>query len=390
MTVPTFFTVILLIGTAVYLAVCSPRLPGQFRVRPRRDEAPPTVSVIVPARNEEATVGRLLGDLMDQDYPRDLLEMVVVDDCSEDDSARIVREAMARDPRIRLETTAGIIIPYCHKKGAVYRGITVSTGEVIMTVDADACVPQTWVSGKARCFAPSIDLVAGDVTIEGGGLMGWIEALELIAIQTVSAGLMNIGLPVTCNGANLAYRRAAFERVGGFGDTGGFVSGDDDMLMQKIASGDPKRVIYCPGPGDAVATAAVSSFGEFINRRTRWTSKIMGYPSKSALAMLTVVFLFIAVIPVWCALALMGIAEPRPLIYALALKACGDFGICVLGVVRFRRLWLLAVFPLAEALHIPYIIMVTLRGTFGSFEWRGRHVRAVHREYEHGEQTRGQ
>jgi cellulose synthase/poly-beta-1,6-N-acetylglucosamine synthase-like glycosyltransferase len=379
----------LALGTVVYLAVCIAALPGQFHTRPLRTEEPPAVSVIVPARNEEANIGCLLDDLVRQDYPPNLLEVVVVDDCSEDGTARIVREAMARDPRIRLETTAGAPSPYLHKKGAIYRGITSSTGEIVMTVDADARIPQTWVSSRARCFAPSIDLAAGDVIVGGGGLMGWIEALELTAIQTVSAGLMNIGLPVTCNGANLAYRRSAFVRVGGFGETGGFVSGDDDMLMQKIASGDPKRVVYCPGPGDAVFTAAVASPGEFINRRTRWTSKILGYPSKSSIAMLVTVFLYLAAILVWCVLALVGVADHRPLMYALALKAGGDLGICIIGVVRFRRPWLLAVFPLAEALHIPYIIMVALRGTFGSFEWRGRQVRAVHREYEQGDQTRG-
>ena len=57
-----------------------------------------------------------------------------------------------------------------------------------------------------RYFVPGVDLVSGEVIVEGGGLLGRLEALESTGIQMMASGLMNNSFPITCNGANLAYR----------------------------------------------------------------------------------------------------------------------------------------------------------------------------------------
>jgi cellulose synthase/poly-beta-1,6-N-acetylglucosamine synthase-like glycosyltransferase len=183
---------------------------------------------------------------------------------------------------------------------------------------------------------------------------------------------MNIGFPITCNGANLAYRRSAFERVGGFRDIGDLVSGDDDLLMQKIAAADPSRVVFIMGKETAVQAKSVDTIGDFLSKRVRWTSKILRYPSRAAVALLAVFFTFFCAVPVSLAAILAGWMGVMPLALGYGLKMAGDFLITANGLVRTGRIDLVPVIPLAELLHAPYILYVAIRGCFGTFEWRGR------------------
>ncbi len=371
---------ILICGGAVYLLTCLIAFIGLLRSHMTNEGYTPSVSVIIAARNEEENIGFLLGDLLNQDYPPENLEIVVADDCSDDNTASIVKGFSAKDGRVRLAETEFSQSPYSHKKKAVHEGILSSGGEIIMTTDADCRVTNGWVRGMAKFFVPGIDLVAGNVIVKGGGVLGWLEAVESTGIQAMAAGLINARFPITCNGANLAYRRSAFERVGGFEGVGHMVSGDDDLLMQKIAHKEPSRVVFVSGRGTAVYSQAVKNPGELFSRRARWASKISGYPSRGAVILLLLFFAFFTAVPVWLLIALFGVFGFGPLAWGFGMKLAGDILLTSYGVIKIRRSELMLIFPLAEVLHIFYIIVVTLKGFFGSFEWRGRRTAAVSHE----------
>ncbi|MCD6308519.1 MAG: glycosyltransferase, partial [Candidatus Latescibacteria bacterium] len=178
-------------GAAVYLAVCVAAFIGLLRRRGERADAFPTVSVIIAARNEEHNIGAVLDDLLAQTYPADRFDITVVNDCSEDGTAAVAGEYAARSGRISLRETGNSKSPYSHKKKAVHEGIMESDGEIVMTVDADCRVPRNWIGDMVSHFRPGVDLVAGEILVEGGGLMGWLESLEFTGIQMMSAGLMN-------------------------------------------------------------------------------------------------------------------------------------------------------------------------------------------------------
>ena len=372
---------VLICGGLVYLSACIAAFSGHFRSHKKQNNYTPPVSVIIPARNEEKNIGALLEDLLNQDYPPERLEIVVVDDCSDDNTRNIVEGMIANNKRIRLSGTRNSQSPYTHKKRAVHQGILSSSGEIIMTTDADCRIPKSWVSRTVSYFVPEIDLVTGDVIVEGSGFVGWLEALEATGIHAMAAGLMNSRFPITCNGANLAYRRSAFERVNGFEGIGHMVSGDDDLLMQKIAKEKSSCVAFISGKETAVYNNAVKSPGEFFARRARWASKILRYPSAGAIALLTIFFAFFVSVPVWLVLALFGTVGFVPLVAGFVLKVSGDILLTFFGAIKRGQVRLMLIFPVAEVLHIPYIIFVTLHGVFGSFEWRGRRAAAVSPEY---------
>lgn len=379
----SFLAFILVGGGLIYAAACLAAFSG-LRREPSaaRDGYAPDVTVIIAARNEEDNIGRLLDDLLAQDYPADAMTVMAVDDCSEDGTAGIIQNYANIDPRIHPSRTLGSLSPYTHKKRAIHEGILSSDGEIILTVDADCRVTRNWIKEMVRRFTPETELVAGAVIVEGKGLLAALETLEFTGIQAMAAGLMNRGFPITCNGANLAYRRASFERVGGFQGIGNMVSGDDDLLMQKIARGDASRVIFLTGKETAVRVKASGSLRELLMKRVRWASKIKGYPSFTAISFLALFFGFFtaALAGVICAAA--GIIGFGPLALGYGLKMAGDLLLVSRGLADIGKLRLLPVFPLAELLHAPYIFGVTLQGFFGGFEWRGRRTGALSSEME--------
>lgn len=377
----TVLTFLLISGGLIYLSACLAAFSGHFKTHGVIEDYTPSVSVIIAARNEEKNIGCLLDDLINQDYTPDKLEIVVIDDCSDDNTKGVVKDFIARDKRIRLLETRFSKSQYRYKKRAIHEGILSSNGEIIMTTDADCRVSHGWVKGVVKFFKPEVDLVAGYVTVEGGGFLGCMEALELTGIQAMAAGFMNNGFPITCNGANLAYRRSAFERVEGFEGIGRIVSGDDDLLMQKIAQEKSERVVYIYNKETAVYSEAVDTPGEFLTRRARWSSKIYYYPSASAIALLSVFFVLFIVVILWLLLSFLGFFSYLPIIIGMGMKVSGDMLLTLYGVMKMRRLKLMLVFPIAEILHIPYIIFVTFKGFFGSFYWRGRNATAVSLEY---------
>ncbi|MFC1540844.1 glycosyltransferase [Candidatus Latescibacterota bacterium] len=371
---------IILGGGVLYFAACLYAFYGHFRSHREIDSNTPTVSVIIAARNEEKTIGLLLEDLLKQSYPAEKTEIVVVDDCSEDKTASIVERFASKDTRVRLASTCNSKSPYSHKKRAVHEGILSSNGEIIVTTDADCRVTENWIGNVIKHFAPGIDLVAGEVIVEGGGLAGWMETLEFTGIQMMASGFMNAGFPVTCNGANLAYRRTAFERVGGFERIDRMVSGDDDLLMQKIAEGNPSKVVFVTDKESAVYTGAVRGFREFFTKRARWASKITTYPSKRAVVLLSLFFAYFVALPICLILAVYGAFHIGILSAGIGLKIAGDMTLVLYGLIKIERTKLMLLLPFAEIFHIPYIIAVNLKGFFGTFEWRDRTTKAVSAE----------
>ena len=113
---------------------------------------PPSVSVLVPARNEAAVIAECVNSLRAQNYGG-VLEIIVLDDRSDDDTARIVGDITAGDGRVRLLSGGDLLPGWKGKPNAIRQMATVATGDILLLTDAD-CV-----------FEP--DAVGGAVGLQG-------------------------------------------------------------------------------------------------------------------------------------------------------------------------------------------------------------------------------
>lgn len=221
---------------SIWISAAALLFLGLGRIRKPSGTGKPRISVLVAARNEEHHIGNCLKALSNQDYPTDLWETIVIDDDSTDQTRIVAAEFADSIPGFTVLSAGKPSAGIAPKKNALITGIANSTGDIILITDADCEPPPGWISGIARHFSPEIDAVVGFSVMNNTGFAGRISRLDSFVNGVVSAGSIGMNRPVTAAGRNFAYRRKAWEQAGGFGDTARGASGDDDLLLQRIAS----------------------------------------------------------------------------------------------------------------------------------------------------------
>lgn len=347
---------------------------------PAAQPAAVKISVLIPARNEEMNIGRLLHALEQQDYPRQLFEVIVIDDHSADDTAAVVRQFAG----VRLLSLQEDALN-SYKKKAIEKGIAAATGELIVTTDAD-CEPGIgWLSAIAACKQQTnaVFIVAPVVFDCNSSVVEIFQAIDFMVLQGITGASVYKGVHSMCNGANLAYERAAFFEVGGFSGIDSIASGDDMLLMHKIATRYPGRITYLKSEEALIHTQPMKSWGAFINQRIRWASKARFYEDKRIMAVLLLVYLFNFSFLVLLIMAIYFSVTGSP----QALTAWLSFAFCWIAktiielpffaaLARFfHKRWAVKFFFLFQPLHIGYTILAGFLGSFGKYEWKGRRVR---------------
>jgi len=171
---------------------------------------PIKISVIIPFRNEEQSIGRNITGIINSDWDKELLEVIYVDDASTDGSQAIVSSYLYL-PYLRMLIVPEDISPLRRKKTALLKGIESATGEIIVTTDADCWFGPQWLSALLSEFSSDTGFVSGPVAFtQGESLFARFQQLEFAGLVLTGAGLIGSGYPVICNGANIAYRRDLF------------------------------------------------------------------------------------------------------------------------------------------------------------------------------------
>ena len=339
----------------------------------------PKVSILIAARNEELRIRHCLDCLAAQDYPRELTEILVVDDRSTDGTAAILAEFAVRLPGFRCisltETAAG----FSPKKYALTQGLRLATGEIIITTDADCVMSPQWIRSLVSEFGPDVGLVSGLTTYYDmqPGYWNGVQALEFFSYAVVAAALIGLKFPVNGNANNLAYRREVYDAVSGFASHGGIVSGDDDFLIQSIHKQGRWSIRYAIVPASQVRTEPPLNLRQFWEQRKRWASKCSLYQPKQV-AFLALIFAYYVAIP----LALSAGLYRRPWLIAgltgFAVKTGSDWLVMRKAAKLFGKEKLMRGFIPTAILHIPLIIAAVLAGSFGEFTWKGqKHRRKV-------------
>lgn len=361
------------------------RLPDLHEGNPLPPENPPFVSVVLPARNEASAIGRCVSALLRQDYPHACYEILLIDDHSTDGTADIARLTSGNDPRLKVIDLASELERDpkhgAFKKKAIEIAISKAQGEVIASTDADAVVGESWLSRIISARQRNRwKLVAGPVTFfSAHGFLSRFQDLDLISLVGIAGASIRMGFYNLCNGANLAYDKAAFEAVDGFRDIDNLPSGDDMMLMHKIGRRFPGQVGFLKDQRGIVRTDVEPDIWALLQQRVRWASKSTHYEDWRITGILAAVWLYNFSIPMNL---ILGAVDPvwfRIGIVQFLVKAVADI-VFQLPVVRFfsktRLLW--SFLPL-EIAHILYVVVIGPWSTFAPYKWKGRHVPAARR-----------
>ena len=234
-----------------------------------RREVLPHVSVVVAARNEEENIGLCLEALLAQDYPPELIEIVAVNDESEDRTLEIIERMAAAAPgRIVPLSTVPERSGLHGKPRAIAQGVDVASGEIIMLTDADCRPSATWVSASRKYFRAGADVLGGFTLVDGETFFGRMQQLDWIHLQAIAAASMAFGSPVGVIGNNFGFRKQVYEEAGGYRGIPFSITEDFTLFLALVRNGN--RVEYPCDPDALVRTRPCPDLQSVLRQKHRW------------------------------------------------------------------------------------------------------------------------
>ena len=342
------------------------------------DSRPTTkVSILVAARNEANHIGKTIKALLAQDYPSVLFEIIVINDHSTDQTGAIVTSFASDGVKLINLNEEKALNSY--KKKAIQTAIAQSTGDLIITTDGDCSMGVNWLKTIISFYeAHDFKMISSPVTyFDEQNIFEKCQTLEFSYLIGLGASTIGNKKPTTCNGANLAYERKAFDEVKGFKGIDDLASGDDELLLHKMAAKYNNKIGFLKSTDAIVYTRAKPTLTDFIQQRKRWASKSTRYKNKAIVFLGLTVWLFnLSII----GNAVLAMVFPNSLFWQI-------FGVQLLakmviemfflyGVTSFfRRKKLLVLQPLISILHIIYIVYIGVAGNSGKYNWKDRMVK---------------
>lgn len=337
-------------------------------------------SIIIPARNEEASIEKCLHSVLNQNYPDHLFEVIIADDYSTDNTASVVASIQQSHINLHLLQIEKILQQNqlnSYKKKALELAIQQAKGEWIVTTDADCIVSEHWLSTLCDFIArhDSVFVASPVKLINTGSFVSLFQCLDFISLQGITAASVNEGFHTMCNGANLAYKKSVFFEVGGFKGIDHIASGDDMLLMHKVYVRFKKQVHFLFSQQSIVATAPMETWKGFLNQRIRWASKAGKFDDKRIFAVLVFNYFFNLLFLLFPIAAIWNNRIVWIWLVMLAGKTIIDLRFMIPVTKFFKEEKLLWWFPIMQPLHIAYTIIAGWLGQFGKYHWKGRVVK---------------
>lgn len=382
-TIIEFITILL---SATYVVIVLSFIRGWNRLKtpaPYQREFSTRVSVLIAARNEEKAIGRCLESVLAQRYPHDLLEIIVIDDHSTDSTSEKVRAFQENSGPDRQRPSLKLIKMNeerpinSYKKKAIAKAINIAGGELMVTTDADCWMGPDWLGTIVSAYEEEgYKLISSPVAFaEERSLFERLQSLEFMYLIGLGASAIGNAFPSTCNGANLAYTKDVFFQVDGFKGIDDLASGDDELLLHKVAALYYNKIGFLKSRPAIVYTHAKGTLRAFIQQRKRWASKSIKYRNKLVVALGLSVFFFNATLLLTGCLALFNSGLVPVLLGAFVAKVTVEtVFLCFLGSF-FKRLPLVLWMPVLSFLHVAYMVFIGLAGQRRSYHWKGRQVR---------------
>jgi poly-beta-1,6-N-acetyl-D-glucosamine synthase len=391
------YLLLLVLVTKAWTTIPQPALPIQVNRKIK-------VSILVALRNEEKNIQALLTDLQKQDFDPQNLEILLINDHSEDNTLAVVQDFAKKFLVLKIFTLPPNLQG---KKQAITYGVGKATGELILCTDGDCRVGERWVTSihnfyvhhQPKLISSAIEIDTKTTTAKPSkqlksqtlaNFFAIFQALDSMSLVSIGAASLHWGVPTMCNGANLAYTKAVFEEVNGFVGNEHLASGDDEFLLRKVAARYPNDVKFLKQKQALVSTKPQADLPSFIAQRKRWASKWQAHKSLQSKALAVFIFAFHAfslLLPLLCVLPPLGIdflqLLPLPMLTSIfwAAKIGGELYFFALLIPFFGHPRYLCAVPLASIVYPFYAFSIGLASQNKKFFWKGRHYSNINHHY---------
>lgn len=356
-----------------------------FKTIENSDYNLPFISIIIAARNEEKNIGKCIQSIIAQTYPSDKFEIIITDDHSMDETVSVIKSFQKENIRILhlADFVSGQKLN-SYKKKSIDTAMQFAKGELIVTTDADCVAPKKWLETLAYFYKQKSPVfVALPVSFNDPStndsiikkLFKAFQSLDFMTLQGITGASVFKKVHAMCNGANLAYKKEVFFKVGGFEGIDQLASGDDMLLMQKIQAQYPDEIAFLKSKEVIVNTQPAETVKDFMNQRIRWASKAGYYTDKKITAVLLLVYLLNAWLLILGIFSFFDLNAFYLFVFSLLIKTMAEL-FFLFPVAQFfekqQQLWW---FLPAQPFHILYTVIAGWLGKFGSYQWKGRKVK---------------
>lgn len=240
----------------------------------------PLVTVLVAARNEESSLPLLLQSLQDLDYPKEKLQLLFVDDQSNDTTGSLLFEFCAMDEQRECIQIRADQSQYYSKNGkanALAFLMEKARGDFYFFTDADCEVNPLWIKEGLSCFSKKeIGIVLGITQVKPKGLFQQFQALDWWNTLGYVKIASDLGIPTTGLGNNMVIRKEAYWDSGGFKNMP--FSLTEDLEISKLIQDKGYELVHEVSSGMLVQTKGEPSFSKLLDQRKRWMSGVMILP----------------------------------------------------------------------------------------------------------------
>ena len=331
-------------------------------------------SIIVPFRNEVENLEELLQSISTLNYPKELFEILLVNDDSVDGSVHLINSFTTENDKLNIKILTNNRRTISPKKDAIQTAILQANFDWIITTDADCIVPENWLNiFDSYIQKHQSKLIAAPVTyIANKTLLEQFQLLDFLSLQASTIGSFGIHKPFLCNGANLCYQKQAFIKVNGFEGNENIASGDDIFLLEKIVKQYPNEVRFLKSNEVIVKTQPQPTFKGLLSQRIRWAAKTTAYTNNFAKIIGFTVLLMNLMVIMTLLLTIFNLFEWEFLFAIITIKLLLDF-ILLNKVFRFFKQKLLLQYYFIGSLFYPIFSMFVAIASFQTtYIWKDR------------------
>ncbi|HMQ08069.1 MAG TPA: glycosyltransferase [Saprospiraceae bacterium] len=329
------------------------------------------VSVIIPVRNEGNYIASCIESILNNDYPEELFEVIVVNDHSDDNTLEVLELFRSKITLISPDNRS------VGKKAALLFGIEASESELIICTDGDCTVDKQWISGLVAIYEREQPaLIAGMVKIQyNNTLISACQYLDFAGLMMVTANGITKDRYYLANGANIAFRKEAWKRIMSQMKGNMLASGDDMFLIQAMAQ-NQEKVIFAKDRRTWVTTLPEPNWSDLFNQRKRWAGKTKYYGDKKLIKIqLFVGFFHILIILQFTLTVVTGGLGLFAGLFMLFVKWCMDYLMASIMCRYFGNTRPLKYFIPAAGVQFIMYIWMGMHALFpGTYQWKDRKV----------------
>ena len=325
----------------------------------------PTATVIVAARDEEDKILRCLESLGKLEYPEGKLEIIIVDDRSTDRTGEIIDKFITSRDHFRK------IIPdepkgkMVGKVNALATAIRVANGEIVLTTDADCEVKPLWVKTVASFFTKDVGMVDGYTTQMVNNSFDGMQAIDFVYLLMVAGGTINLGIPITCIGNNMSFRKKAYDEAGGY-EKLPFSVTEDFTLLRAIYKLKKYKILFPLEENALITSIPCPDFKSLYHQKKRWAVGGLGVPIRGFFIMFWGYLTHLCIIltplffsPVWLYLIFFKITTDFFIMYQIHQR---------LGITKnLKHFFAFQIYYIPYVLVLPFIVLASRKVI-----WKGR------------------